>query len=174
MMSSNRHALLAYIAVGLVSGSMVFGATRLIYQSKLDATVLGHQMALNAISAQAFMDASDKLAQLQEAQSKLHQLDVTYNQRLSDEQNVSQSLRDDLLTERRRVRFASTDLATCKLAISSATSTSSVGDVASVGLTRKGGLIVHDIRTGIQQDRAKITYLQNYIVDIVNQCKVAK
>lgn len=174
MMMSYRHVLLGYLAVTLISGGASVGITRLVYQSKLDATELGHQMALSAISAQAFIDANKKLAQLKKAQETLHQLDVTYNQRLLDEQNESQRLRDDLLTERRRVQFASADLATCELTINHTARAGSVGDAATVGLTRKGGLIVHDIRTGIKQDRAKISYLQGYIRDVVDQCKGAK
>ncbi|MTC57444.1 MULTISPECIES: lysis system i-spanin subunit Rz [Providencia] len=171
-MVSYRHVLLGCFSVALISGGAAFGITRLVYQSKLDATKLGHQMTLNALSTQAFIDAAEKLAQLQKAQASLHQLDVAYNQRLLDEQNGSQRLRDDLLTERRRVRFANADLATCELAINHTARTGSVGDVATVGLTRKGGLIVHDLRAGIQQDRAKISYLQSYIHDVVKQCKV--
>lgn len=174
MMVSYHHVLLGYLAIALISGGAAVGITRLVYQSKLDATELGHQMALNAISAQAFIDATEKLAQLQKAQNTAHQLNVTYSQRLLDEQNDSQRLRDDLLTERRRVRFASADLATCQLTINNTARTSSVGDVAAVGLTRKGGLIVHDIRTGIKRDRAKISYLQGYIRDVIDQCKVNK
>ncbi|WP_273826867.1 lysis system i-spanin subunit Rz [Providencia rettgeri] len=174
MMVSYRHVLLGYLAVALISGGASVGITRLVYQSKLDATELGHQMALNAISTQAFIDATEKLAQLKKAQETLHQLDMTYNQRLLDEQNESQRLRDDLLTERRRVQFASADLATCELTINHTARTGSVGDAATVGLTRKGGLIVHDIRTGIQRDRAKISYLQGYIRDVVDQCKGVK
>ncbi|WP_272675379.1 lysis system i-spanin subunit Rz [Providencia sp. PROV092] len=163
--------LLGYLAVALISGGVSVGITRLVYQSKLDATELGYQMALNAISTQAFIDATEKLAQLKKAQETLHQLDMTYNQRLLDEQNKSQRLRDDLLTERRRVQFASADLATCELTINHTARAGSLGDAATVGLTRKGGFIVHDIRTGIQRDRAKISYLQGYIRDVVDQCK---
>lgn len=171
-MVSYRHVLLGYLTVSLIIGGTAVGITRLIYQSKLDATELGHQMALSAISTQAFIDANEKLSQLKKAQETLHQLDVTYNQRLLNEQNESQRLRDDLLTERRRVQFASADLATCQLTINHTASTGRVGDAATVGLTRKGGLIVHDLRAGIKRDRAKISYLQGYICDVVKQCKV--
>ncbi len=178
MMVNYRQVFGGYFAVAciaaLVSGGAVFGIARLDFKAKLSVSELGHQMALSAISAQAFIDANEKLAQLKKAQETLHQLDVTYSQRLLNEQNESQRLRDDLLTERRRVQFASADLATCELTINHTARAGSVGDVATVGLTRKGGLIVHDIRTGIKQDRAKISYLQGYIRDVVDQCKGAK
>lgn len=178
MMVNYRQVFGGYFTVAciaaLVSGGAVFGIARLDCKAKLSVSELGHQMALNAISAQAFIDANEKLAQLKKAQEALHQLDMTYNQRLLDEQNKSQRLRDDLLAERRRVQFASADLATCELTINHTARAGSVGDAATVGLTRKGGLIVLDIRTGIQRDRAKISYLQGYIRDVVDQCKGAK
>ncbi|UNH25934.1 lysis protein [Moellerella wisconsensis] len=177
-MVNYRHVLGGYLVVAfiaaLVSGGAVFSIARLDFKTKLSVSELGHQMALSAISAQAFIDANEKLAQLKKAQESLHQLDVAYNQRLLDEQNKSQRLRDDLLTERRRVRFASADLATCEFTINHTARAGSVGDGTTVGLTRKGGLIVHDIRTGIKQDRAKISYLQGYIRDVVDQCKGTK
>lgn len=178
VMVNYRQVFGGYLAVAfiaaLVSGGAVFGIARMDFKAKLSVSELGHQMALSAISAQAFIDANEKLALLKKAQDTLHQLDVTYNQRLLNEQNESQRLRDDLLTERRRVRFASADLATCELSLNHTARAGSVGDAATIGLTRKGGLIVHDIRTGIQRDRAKISYLQGYIRDVVDQCKGAK
>lgn len=156
----------------LFSALITFSVTRLTYQSRLNAEKLSHQMALNAITAEAFLATKDTLAQLKHAQEKHHQLDEIYLQRLSDEQNESQRLRDDLLTERRVVQFAKADLATCELTRNRTARTGSVGNDATVRLTQKAGLLVHDLRTDIQHDHAKITYLQGYIRDVVNQCKV--
>ncbi|MDD9341756.1 MAG: lysis system i-spanin subunit Rz [Providencia heimbachae] len=170
-MNTPRYPVLM-VAIALISSGATYGITQLVYQSKLNVTNLGHQMAMNAIAVQAFIDTSEKLARLQRAQQTLHELNKTYSERLANEKNESQRLRDDLLSERRRVQFASADLATCQLTINHTATTGIVGDGATVGLTRKGGLIVHDIRIGIKEDRAKISYLQRYIRDVVNQCKV--
>ena len=158
----------------LLSVLITFSVTRLTYQARLNAEKLSHQMALNAITTEAFLNTKNTLAQLNQAQKKQHQLDITYQQRLSDEQQNQQRLRDDLLTERRVVQFAKADLATCELTRAHTARPGSVGDDAPIRLTRKGGLIVQDLRTGIEQDRAKITYLQGYICDVVRQCEAVK
>lgn len=156
----------------LLSFIVTFSVTSSRYQARLNAEKLSHQMALNAITTEAFLTTKDTLAQLKRAQEKHHQLDEIYLQRLSDEQNESQRLRNDLLTERRVVQFAKADLATCELTRNRTARTGSVGNDATVRLTQKAGLLVHDLRTDIQHDHAKITYLQGYIRDVVNQCRV--
>ncbi|MEY0304012.1 lysis system i-spanin subunit Rz [Providencia manganoxydans] len=168
----SRYSLLAYFIFVLFSIGGAFSISRMAYQSQLNSIKLGHQMALNAIAVQAFLDSSEKLARLHRAQQTLHELNQTFDERLANEKHESQRLRDDLLVERRRVQFASADLATCQLIRTDIASAGSVGDVATVGLTAKAGLLVHDIRTGIQQDHNKIAYLQGYIRDVVKQCKV--
>lgn len=171
-MNTHRYTVLICVVVALIGSGTTFSISRMAYQSQLNSTKLGHQMALNAIAVQAFLDSSEKLARLHRAQQALHELNQTFDEQLANEKHESQRLRDDLLVERRRVQFASADLATCQLIRTDIASAGSVGDVATVGLTAKAGLLVHDIRTGIQQDHNKIAYLQGYIRDVVKQCKV--
>lgn len=172
MMNTPRLPLMGYVLIGLMCAIATFLVTKLVYQSKLDATNLSHQLALNLVTAQAFLDTTEKLHRQQKAQKTLQELNNQYSKDLENERNESQRLRDDLFNERRRVQFASADLATCELTGTYLTGAGGMGDASPVGLTRKGGLLVHDIRRGIKEDRAKITYLQRYITDVVKQCKV--
>ena len=83
VMVNYRQVFGGYLAVAfiaaLVSGGAVFGIARLDFKAKLSVSELGHQMALSAISAQAFIDANEKLIRTWFLQRFVHLLVMNQN-----------------------------------------------------------------------------------------------
>lgn len=161
-----------YIIAVVIAVIATFNLTRLVYLSEINAVKLGYQLTLNALTLQSYVDAAEKLARLKTAQAELNSLNAEYFKRLDDAKRDYKNIRDDLLTERRRVQFAKADLATCQLTIDRTTAAGTVGDATGVEFSRSFGLAIFDLRDGIKQDRIKIDYLQHYINDVVKQCRI--
>ncbi|MCC8381543.1 lysis protein [Xenorhabdus sp. PB30.3] len=87
----------------------------------------------------------------------LHELDSKHTQELANAKTEIDTLRADVAAGRRKLRIQ----ASCP--VREATASSSVGTPTSVELTGEAGSTVLDIREGIISDRAKLSYLQEYI-----------
>ena len=94
---------------------------------------------------------------------QLTQLGQKSSEDLANEKQKAKALADAVNSGTRKLRITSANLATCQLTKGSQESTGSMGNAASIELSREGGRIVSDIRVGIIEDRAKIKYLQEYI-----------
>ncbi|MEI9534330.1 lysis system i-spanin subunit Rz [Moellerella wisconsensis] len=164
--------LSGYIIAVIIAIIVTFSLARLVYLSEINAVKLGYQLTLNALTLQSYVDTAAKLSRLKNAQAELNNLNAEYFKRLDNAKRDYKNIRDDLLTERRRVQFAKAELATCQLTIDRATAASTVGDATGIELSRSFGLAFFDLRDGIKQDRIKIDYLQRYINDVVKQCRI--
>ncbi|SFN66625.1 lysis system i-spanin subunit Rz [Xenorhabdus japonica] len=111
------------------------------------------------------------IEQMKEAQSRAAQLDEYYSGKLAYAAEENAALRADIAADHRRVQIAAANLATCQLTQNRDTSARSVGNGTQVELTAKAGRAIYDIRAGIISDQAKLDYLQQYVRDVVRQCK---
>ncbi|MDC9583445.1 lysis protein [Xenorhabdus sp. PR6a] len=95
--------------------------------------------------------------QWQERIQHLAELDKTHTQELANAKSEIDTLRADVAAGRRKLRIK----ANCP--VREASPSGSVGDATSVELSGETGSTVLDIREGIINDRAKLSYLQEYV-----------
>ena len=120
-------------------------------------------------------DTATHIAQLSEQhRKKEHELaknaealDQKYTADLSAAERRIDELSDSLAAGSRRLRVK----ATCPSAMPSSSTTSSMGDAATVELSAIAADTIFSIREGIISDQVKLVYLQSYVKDIVKQCK---
>lgn len=160
-------AFLIFIA-GSVSTYLVMNNSFTREISQLKAR---HAGDLKAMSDKAQEDTQKALNRLSESQRQVQALDKTYTEKLRNEAIINQRLRADLTSGNRRLQFARADLATCQLTAGDHRTTAGVDDGATVRLSGEAGLIIHDIRTGILSDRTKLSGLQDYVRDVVRECR---
>ena len=92
-----------------------------------------------------------------ELQDKITELDKTHTRTLNEQINENSRLRTDLAVSQ-RMRLQGT---TCpKVGSSDSTSSTGMGDGASVELSPETRLLVWDLRESIIRDQAKLRYLQ--------------
>ncbi|MDC9607337.1 lysis protein [Xenorhabdus griffiniae] len=101
----------------------------------------------------------------QERIQQLHELDTKHTQELAHAKTEIDILRADVAAGRRKLRIK----AACT--VSETVTSSSVGATTAVELTGETGQAVLDIREGIINDRAKLSYLQEYVR---TECGVTK
>ncbi|MGC4800153.1 lysis system i-spanin subunit Rz [Providencia huaxiensis] len=155
-------------AIGAAAGAVL---ARYHYNGIIQAKQSQYDKNLKAISDEAAAATQQANARMQQAQREKQRLDERYAKELSDAKKESKALRDDLSAGRRRLQFAKADLATCQLTASHSSGTRTVGDGAEIRFSVEAGLLVEDIRAGIQLDQAKLDYLQDYVTNVVNECR---
>lgn len=153
----------------------------------LVSAVLSHQLQNAKIDhANDKLEWSDKMLKAEESYSsrlndtlkkyydltdRVSKLDEVYTKRLNDAQLKNDELRrlySDADDERRRLRIdviVARNDAKVSTTIQESSS-SGVGDAASLELTREAGQAVWDIRGGMIEDREKILYLQDWIREL--------
>lgn len=155
-------------AIGAAAGAVL---ARYHYNGIIQANQSQYDKNLKAISDEAAAATQQANARMQQAQREKQRLDERYAKELSDAQKGSQALRDDLSAGRRRLQLVRADLATCQLTASHSSGTRTMGDGAEIRFSVEAGLLVEDIRAGIQLDQAKLDYLQDYVTNVVNECR---
>ncbi|WP_086110223.1 lysis system i-spanin subunit Rz [Xenorhabdus vietnamensis] len=126
---------------------------------------------LVVINQKARSETLAAIQQMKDAQNRTAQLDEYYSGKLVHVTEENAALRADIAAGHRRVRIAAANLATCQLTQNRDTSARSVGNGTQVELTAKAGRAIYDIRAGMISDQSKLDYLQQYIRDVVRQCK---
>ena len=121
------------------------------------------------IATLAQQETEAALKRMREAQDQAALLDQTYRGELDEANQTIADLRRDVASGDRRVRLATKAAASCN-ATGDNSKPGSMGDAAAVELTAEAAGTVLDIREGIEQDHAKIKYLQDYINNIVKNC----
>lgn len=149
-------SLLAGIAFG-------WWVTQNRYSADIARSDEKHAAEMKSVSDAAAKSASDNLAKVKEAQANLADLDKKSSEELQNAQDANSSLRNDVALGKRRVLIAQSKLTTCQRGNGGVSGTSSVGDAGSFELSGDTGSDILSLRSGIIADRAKITYLQNYI-----------
>lgn len=136
--------------------------------------VVSYERKIGAIQAKAQEETAAAITRMKDAQNALAELDQQKSKELANAKAENDALMRDVADGTRRVRILQTNLAGCNSGsgtTSGNSSTGSVGDGATIGLTAEAGATVLDIRQGIISDQAKLTYLQTYVRDVVKQCK---
>lgn len=111
----------------------------------------------NAITYKEQRDkATSIIADMQERQRDVAELDARYTKELADANSTIESLRADVSAGRKRLQVA----ATCA---KSTTGASSMGDGESPRLTADAELNYYRLRSGIDKITAQVNYLQEYI-----------
>ena len=164
-----------------IAGFAVWTISSKIHNSKLaeiekkHAEQIGqYERNIGAIKAKAQEETAAAMARMKDAQDALARLDQQKSEELAHAQAENDALKRDVADGSRRVRILKTSLAGCDASASTAgrdSTSRSVGDAAAVELTADFGSNVLDLRQGIIDDQAKLTYLQSYVKDVVKQCK---
>ncbi|WP_244149885.1 lysis system i-spanin subunit Rz [Xenorhabdus thuongxuanensis] len=155
----------------VVGGSLGWWGHRSLFLSEVTSLKQQHAAQLVVINQKARSEMLAAIQQMKDAQNRAAQLDEYYSGKLAHVTEENATLRADIITGHRRVQIAAANLATCQLTQNRDTSARSVGNGTQVELTAKAGRAIYDIRTDIIKDQAKLDYLQQYIRDVVQQCK---
>ncbi|REF27188.1 prophage endopeptidase [Xenorhabdus cabanillasii] len=140
----------AIVGIGLIG--MVTHSIYSVYAE--NGRLLGeHESLTTQLSEQSALIASQ-----QERINHLAELDTKHTQELAHAKSEIDTLRADVAAGRRKLRIK----ASCP--VSEAVTPGGVVDATTVELTGEAGSTVLDIREGIINDRAKLKYLQEYVI----------
>ncbi|AXF51459.1 Rz-like spanin [Erwinia phage Pavtok] len=129
-----------------------------------------------AITKQAQQDTAAAYARTKAAQDALAALDAEKSQELANAERENNDLRDAVASGDKRVRILAANLAKAQLdsrqqPAGGSGSAGGVGDDQGAELSTEAGRLVLDLRAGIIRKEAQLDYLQNYVLDVVRQCK---
>ncbi|MGQ5289798.1 lysis system i-spanin subunit Rz [Pectobacterium actinidiae] len=175
---SIRHSVII-AAASLVAGVIAGGAfcwwiTSTSYDADIAALKTEHALALKSVSDKAAEDSEAARSREHGFQQKIAALDAERTKEREDAKRENERLRNDIVSGKRRVQFASAALATCEQSADAVRSASSMGNAASVQLSATAGRNILDIRAGINDDQAKLVYLHEYIRTLQAQGVIAK
>ncbi|WP_323854757.1 lysis system i-spanin subunit Rz [Xenorhabdus koppenhoeferi] len=160
------------LIVSLVIGGILgWWGHRSLFLSELAGLKQQHAAQLVAINQQARSETLAAIQQMKEAQNRAAKLDEYYSGKLAHVTEENAALRTDIAAGYRRVQIAAANLATCQHPQNRDTAPRSVGDGTQIELTAEAGRTIYDIRTGIIRDQTKLDYLQQYVREVVRQCK---
>lgn len=178
-------ALGAAVAIALIAGAGAAGAWW-ITSTKYDADIanLNGKHAKEraewdrekvAITTKAQQDTAAAIQRTNAAQEAAAAADKAAQEKLANAKRENDALRNDVAAGRKRVSILSANLAAANRASGNAAGGSSaggsMGDAVQIELSATGGQTVLDLRESTQRDSEVIQYLQNYIIDVVKQCK---
>jgi prophage endopeptidase len=133
------------------------------YEAKLATQKSSYDTQLKAISDKAALDLADAVTRNNKLQSQLNGIDTKHYQELQNAKANNNQLKLDVANGTKRVQFAEAKLAACKFTRTPDSSSSSMGDGATIEFSGTAGQNILDIRGGIISDRAKLIYLQDYL-----------
>lgn len=165
----------------IIVGFVAWGVTSGHYKNKISNLEKNHadQVAqyernIGAIKAKAQEETAAAMQRMKDAQAALVELDKKKSKELANAKAENDALMRDVADGTRRVRILQANLTGCNSGAGTSsrdTSTGSMGDGTTVELSAAAGQLIYNIREGIITDQAKLTYLQNYVSDVVKQCK---
>lgn len=168
----------------LMTGLITWSATANKYESKITEIELAHnnqvisfQNQLNAVKSEALEQQQIAMARQKAAQDALNRLDKEKFEELQNAQKENDRLRLALSNGDATVRMLKSSITGCQSGAGTSgtggdSSTGAVVHDSTIGLSQDSGQSILNIRAGIINDQAKIGYLQNYITDVVKQCKM--
>ncbi|AOM42662.1 lysis protein [Xenorhabdus hominickii] len=137
---------------GVVIALIIASAAAFLYRAGYKK-----QLGINSDQVTEIQQLTDTIDYQSMHIDMLHELDSKHTQELANAKTEIDTLRADVAAGRLKLRIQ----ATCP--VSEITSSSSVVDAITVELTGEAGSTVLDIREGIINDRAKLSYLQEYV-----------
>ncbi|PHM31089.1 lysis system i-spanin subunit Rz [Xenorhabdus innexi] len=159
------------IAALIIGGCTGWWGNRSLFLSEVSNLKQQHSAQVVAIHQKANQETLSAIQKMKDAQSRVAQLDEYYSGKLAHVTEENAALRADIAAGHRWVQIAAANLATCQLTQERDTGSRSMGDGSQVELTAKAGRAIYDIRAGIISDQSKLDYLQQYVREVVRQCK---
>ncbi|MBL0907824.1 lysis protein [Pectobacterium carotovorum] len=175
---SIRHSVIISLA-SLVAGVIAGGAfcwwiTSTSYDADIATLKTKHALVLKSASDKAAADSEAARGREHNFQQQIAALDAERTKEREDAKRENERLRNDIVSGKRRVQFASASLATCEQSAGAVRSASSMGNATAVQLSATAGRSILDIRAGINDDQAKLVYLHEYIRALQAQGVIAK
>lgn len=164
-------ALACALALGAGAG---WWTTSTYYDAEMAELTSRYSLTLKSTSDQAAADSEAARLREHDFQVRIAAQDTHHQQELNDEKAKYDQLVADVNAGRRRVQFANAALATCEQSAGAVRSASRLGDGNAIELSPTAGRNILAIRNGINEDRAKLVYLQEYIRALQAQGVIAK
>ncbi|WP_105879368.1 lysis system i-spanin subunit Rz [Pectobacterium versatile] len=165
---------LALVAGIIAGGAFCWWITSTGYNTDIATLKNEHAVALKSVSDRAVADSEAARNREHGFQQQITALDAKSTKERENAKREADKLRADIVSGTRRVQFASAALATCEQSAGAIRSASGMGNAAAVQLSTTAGRNILDIRTGINDDQAKLIYLHEYIRALQAQGMVAK
>ncbi|MEI3775516.1 lysis protein [Pectobacterium brasiliense] len=167
------------ISLALVTGIIAGGAfcwwiTSTSYDADIATLKTKHALVLKSVSDKAAEDSEAARRREHGFQQQIAALDAEHTKERENAQRENERLRNDIVSGKRRVQFASAALATCEQSAGAVRSASSMGNATAIKLSPVAGRNILDIRAGIKDDQAKLVYLHEYIRALQQQGVIAK
>ncbi|MEQ6970764.1 lysis system i-spanin subunit Rz [Pectobacterium polaris] len=175
---SIRHSVIISLA-SLVAGVVAGGAfcwwiTSTSYDADIATMKTKHALVLKSASDKAAADSEAARGREHNFQQQIAALDAERTKEREDAKRENERLRNDIVSGKRRVQFASAALATCEQSAGAVRSARGMGNATAVQLSPVAGRNILDIRAGINDDQAKLVYLHEYIRALQAQGVIAK
>ncbi|MFJ5472756.1 lysis protein [Pectobacterium carotovorum] len=164
----------ALVAGIIAGGAFCWWITSTSYDTDIATLKIEHALVLKSVSDKAAADSEAARNREHGFQQQIAALDARYTKDREDAKRENERLRADIVSGKRRVQFASAALATCELSSGAVRSASGMGNATGVQLSTTAGRNILDIRTGINDDQAKLIYLHEYIRALQAQGVIAK
>ncbi|GLW38485.1 endopeptidase [Pectobacterium carotovorum subsp. carotovorum] len=158
-----RIAVLALVVGIITGGTFCWWITSTSYEADIATLKSEHALVLKSLSDKAAADSEAARSREHGFQQQIAALDAERTKEREDAKREADRLRNDIVSGKRRVQFASAALATCEQSAGAVRSASSMGNAAAVQLSPVAGRNILDIRAGIKDDQAKLVYLHEYI-----------
>ncbi|MEQ9832130.1 lysis system i-spanin subunit Rz [Pectobacterium versatile] len=165
---------LALVAGIIAGGAFCWWITSTSYDTDIATLKSEHALVLKSVSDKAAADSEAARSREHSFQQQIAALDSEHAKEREDAKRENERLRADIVSGKRRVQFATAALATCELSSGAVRSASSMGNATGVQLSPAAGRNILDIRTGINDDQAKLVYLHEYIRALQAQGVIAK
>ncbi|GKV88191.1 lysis protein [Pectobacterium carotovorum] len=152
------------LVAGIIAGgAFCWWITSTSYDADIATLKSEHALVLKSVSDKAAADSEAARSREHGFQQQIAALDAKFTKEREDAKREADRLRNDIVSGKRRVQFASAALATCEQSAGAVRSASSMGNAAAVKLSTTAGRNILDIRAGIKDDQAKLVYLHEYI-----------
>lgn len=178
-------ALAAAVSVAIIAAAgagIAWWATSTSYDADIATLKSQHadergewEREKSAITTKAQQDTAAALQRTNAAQEAAAAADIASQEKLAHVQRENADLRRAVADGTKRVSILTANLKAANRASGNAaggdTSSGSMGDAVQIELSAVGQQTVLDLRESTQRDAEVIQYLQNYITDVVKQCK---
>ncbi|MFW5407244.1 lysis system i-spanin subunit Rz [Pectobacterium brasiliense] len=163
------------LVAGIIAGgAFCWWITSTSYDADIATLKSEHALVLKSVSDKATADSEAARSREHGFQQQIAGLDAEHTKEREDAKREADRLRNDIVSGKRRVQFASAALATCEQSAGAVRSAGSLGNATAVQLSATAGRNILDIRAEIKDDQAKLVYLHEYIRALQAQGVIAR
>ncbi|MEQ9886213.1 lysis protein [Pectobacterium zantedeschiae] len=166
-------AAVSLVAGIIAGGSFCWWIVSTNYDADIATLKTEHALVLKSVSDKATADSEAARNREHNFQQQIAALDAKSTKERKDAKREADRLRNDIVSGKRRVQFASAALATCEQSAGAVRSASSMGNATALRLSPVAGRNILDIRAGIKDDQSKLLYLHGYIRGLQQQGIIA-